>query len=207
MSSSAPMAPGAWSGRARREAPAASARQSAKSALAEARFVVVLRKRAGMIWSVSMSSLARATTCARLKAVNGSRRSSASALPPLEKAPAGRRRARATADAAAVRRRRREGASPSPWPPLEVAVARAHGVLAGAELVAVHRDAHRASRLAPLGAGLAEDGVEPLGLGLPLHALRAGHDERPDRRARPCAHESRRAAPEGRRCGHWCTSR
>src|SRR3989304_3604746 len=45
---------------------------------------------------------------------------------------------------------------------LEVAVARRDGVLAGAELVAVHRDAHRAAGLAPLGPGGAEDLVEPL---------------------------------------------
>src|SRR2546422_915618 len=51
---------------------------------------------------------------------------------------------------------------------LEVAVRRADGHLAGRELIAVHRDAHRAARLAPVRAGGAEDLVEPLRLGLAL---------------------------------------
>src|SRR4051812_12189861 len=67
---------------------------------------------------------------------------------------------------------------------LEVAVARAHGVLAGPELVAVHRDAHRAAGLAPLGARRAEDLVEPFALGLRLHLLRAWDDHH----ARPVVH-------------------
>src|SRR4051812_28716544 len=61
-------------------------------------------------------------------------------------------------------------------PALEVAVAGADRVLPRLQLIAVHRDAHRAAGLAPVGAGVAEDLVEPLGLGLLLHALRAGDD-------------------------------
>ena len=41
--------------------------------------------------------------------------------------------------------------------------------LAGRELVGVHRQAHRAARLAPLEPGGGEDLVEPLGLGRGLH--------------------------------------
>src|SRR5436305_1345134 len=59
---------------------------------------------------------------------------------------------------------------------LEVAVAGAHRVLARAELVAVHRDAHRAAGLAPLGARRAKDLVQALALGLRLHLLRARDD-------------------------------
>ena len=51
-------------------------------------------------------------------------------------------------------------------------------------LVGVHRKAHRAARLAPFEAGIDEDAVEPLGLGLALDQSRARHDQRlPDRRA------------------------
>src|SRR4051794_14573611 len=66
-------------------------------------------------------------------------------------------------DLAADRRRRRgerareEGSAALALATLEVAVAGADGVLAGAELVAVHRDAHGAAGLAPLGAGCSED--------------------------------------------------
>ena len=63
---------------------------------------------------------------------------------------------------------------------LEVPVRGADRVLAGRQLVAVHRDAHRAAGLAPLGAGRPEDRVEPLALGLALHLVRAGHDHHPD---------------------------
>src|SRR5439155_12374107 len=62
---------------------------------------------------------------------------------------------------------------------LEVAVARADGDLAGAELVTVHRDAHRAAGLAPLRAGGTEDLAEALSLRLALHLVAAGHDHHP----------------------------
>ena len=67
---------------------------------------------------------------------------------------------------------------------LEVAVAGAGRALAGLELVGVHGQAHAASRLPPFGAGLEEDPVEPLGLGLV--------PDRPRCRARPAP--ARRAA-------------
>ena len=67
---------------------------------------------------------------------------------------------------------------------LEVAVAGADRVLARLQLVAVHRDAHRAAGLAPLGAGRLEDLGQALGLGLALHLVRA--------RARPSAARRRR---------------
>ena len=62
---------------------------------------------------------------------------------------------------------------------LEVAVAGARRPLAGRQLVGVHRQAHRAARLAPVGAGGGEDAVEALGLGLRLHGVAAGHDHHP----------------------------
>src|SRR3569623_1763453 len=67
-----------------------------------------------------------------------------------------------------------ERAAPGALPPLEVAVAGADRVLTGPQLIAVHGDAHRAAGLAPLGARLKKHTVQPLGLGLLLHALRAG---------------------------------
>src|SRR5664279_634838 len=57
-------------------------------------------------------------------------------------------------------RRGEERSSALALPSLEVAVRGADAVLAGLELIAVHGDAHRAARFAPLGAGRAEDLVE-----------------------------------------------
>ena len=77
---------------------------------------------------------------------------------------------------------------------LEVAVAGAGGSLAGLELVGVHGQAHAAPRLPPFGAGLQEDAVEPLGLGLVPDLLAAGHDQRPHARGRLAAWKTRAAA-------------
>src|SRR5688572_30210389 len=62
--------------------------------------------------------------------------------------------------------------------PLEVAVRRRGTALAGAEDVGVHAQAHGASGLSPLEAGLFEHAVEALLLGLALHQHRAGDDHR-----------------------------
>ena len=79
---------------------------------------------------------------------------------------------------------------------LEVPVRGRGAALAHGELVGVHGQAHRAARLAPLEAGGEEDLVEPLGLGLGLHAVRAGHDEGPHARADVAAVEHRGGGPE-----------
>ena len=93
-----------------------------------------------------------------------------------------------TAAAAAVSGEARKVRPPLPWRPSKLRFEVRHRVLPGRELVAVHGDAHRAAGLAPLGARVAEDAVEPLGLGLPLDRLRA--------RARPaCARRRRRGGP------------
>src|SRR4029077_10988219 len=63
---------------------------------------------------------------------------------------------------------------------LEIAVRGRGAAFAGAELVGIHRQAHRAPRLAPVEARGREDLVEPLGLGLLLHQARAPHDHRVD---------------------------
>src|ERR1035437_8376782 len=77
-----------------------------------------------------------------------------------------------------VGERRGEERSPAlALAPLEVAVRGADAVLAGLELVAVHGDAHRAARLAPLGAGRLEDRVEAFALGLTLDLLAARDDK------------------------------
>src|SRR3989344_4273665 len=58
----------------------------------------------------------------------------------------------------------------------EVAVGGRCAVFAGRHHVAVHADAHRTARFAPLRSGSEEYLVEPFGLGLRLHFLRAGAD-------------------------------
>ena len=73
----------------------------------------------------------------------------------------------------------------------------------GCEHVAVHGEAHRAARLAPLGAGLAEDPVEPLRLGRLLHRVRAGDDER--RGSSPCGRASPSPPRAGPRAGRSCS--
>src|SRR5687767_8886308 len=90
------------------------------------------------------------------------------------------------ADLATDRRRRggqRRGEERAPalaLAALEVPVRGADRVLARGQLIAVHRDAHRAAGLAPLGAGRLEDRVETLALGLPLHLVGSGDDHHPD---------------------------
>src|SRR5271157_2849332 len=73
-------------------------------------------------------------------------------------------------DSAGGRRegRGQEGPAAFALPSLEVAVRGADAVLAGLELVAVHGNAHRTARLAPLRSGRLEDLPEPLALGLAL---------------------------------------
>ena len=76
--------------------------------------------------------------------------------------------------------------APGPWRPtklrLEVETLRC----AGRHALAVGGEAHRAAGLAPFEAGVEEDAVQPLGLGLALDALRAGHDPG-GHVSRPCA--------------------
>ena len=71
-----------------------------------------------------------------------------------------------TAAAAAVSGEARNVRPPLPCRPSKLRLLVLTAYWPGLELVAVHGDAHRAARLAPLGAGVAEDAVEPLGLGL-----------------------------------------
>src|SRR6185503_19591972 len=68
------------------------------------------------------------------------------------------------------------GAHADALPADEVAVGGRGDALAEHADIAVDADAHRAARLAPVEAGLAEDLVEALGLGLLLDQARAGHD-------------------------------
>src|SRR2546423_873264 len=68
------------------------------------------------------------------------------------------------------------GAALVALPALEIAVRRGSATLAGRELVRVHRETHRASRLAPVESRRLEDLVEPFGLGLLLHETGARHD-------------------------------
>ena len=81
-----------------------------------------------------------------------------------------------SAVAAAVSGEARNVRAPLPWRPSKLRLLVLDDVLARRALVAVHRDAHRAARLAPVGARGAEDVGEALALGLRLHLLGAGHD-------------------------------
>ena len=83
-----------------------------------------------------------------------------------------------TGDGRRRRHRRTDqmGATALPLAALEVAVRGRGAALPGSSRSAVHRQAHRAARLAPLEARLAKEHVEPLLLGLPLHQARARHD-------------------------------
>src|SRR5216110_2639899 len=87
------------------------------------------------------------------------------------------------------------GPASTPLPALEIPVAGRGATLAGAEDVRVHPEAHRAAGIAPLEAGLAEDRIQSLGLGLPLDAHRSGHDHGPYLRMHClAAHHRRRQA-------------
>src|SRR5690606_17135444 len=61
--------------------------------------------------------------------------------------------------------------------PFEVAVRRRGRALAGPELIRVHPETHRAPGVAPFGAEVEEDLVQPLGLGLEPDAGGARHHE------------------------------
>src|SRR5437660_2447783 len=77
-------------------------------------------------------------------------------------------------------------------PPLEIAVGGGGAPFTRAQHVRVHAQAHRASRLAPVESGLAEDAIEPLVLRLPLHRHRARHDHSVDAVVyAPAAHDAR----------------
>src|SRR5437899_13052242 len=94
-------------------------------------------------------------------------------------------------------------ARPLALPAFEVAVRRGRHALTRARGLAVHPDAHRTPRLAPLEAGLTEDLVQAFGLGGSLDEARAGNDPRRHHGA-PALHrsEERRVGKEWR-CGAW----
>src|SRR3954468_7865745 len=93
-------------------------------------------------------------------------------------------------------RRREECPATLALTALEVAVRGADRVLPGPELVAVHRDAHRAARLAPLRARGPEDVVEGLLLGLLLHLRRARDDHQADVPGDAPVAKDRRSEPQ-----------
>src|SRR5205823_4026331 len=64
----------------------------------------------------------------------------------------------------------------TPLPSLEVPVAGRRAAFARSENVRIHAETHRTTGVAPLEACLAKEGVESLGLGLPLHARRPRYD-------------------------------
>src|SRR5207248_1076174 len=63
-------------------------------------------------------------------------------------------------------------------PALEVSVRSRSAALTRREAIGVHPEAHRAARLAPLEAGVAEDAIQSFALGLPLYQAGARDDER-----------------------------
>src|SRR6185312_5300785 len=61
-------------------------------------------------------------------------------------------------------------------PALEIAVRSRGATLAWRQLVRIHRETHRAARLAPVEAGGLEDLVQPFGFGLRFHQTGARHN-------------------------------
>src|SRR4051794_26116523 len=126
---------------------------------------IVLRKRDGMILSVSIFATGRgaATPVSCVKGCISVE------LPNIGQPPGdgrggghrGGERVRAPAGSLAA---------------FEVPVARAGAALARGELVGVHAEAHGAARLSPLEAGVDQDAVEPLPFGLLLDQAAAGDD-------------------------------
>src|SRR5205085_665998 len=81
-------------------------------------------------------------------------------------------------------------------PSLEVAVRRRRHALALAREIAVHADAHRASRLAPLETGVEKHAVQAFCFRRLLHQARARNDPRRNRHA-PAFHDGRCRAQVG----------
>src|ERR1700704_6007505 len=130
------------------------------------------RNRAGMIWSVSRLGWSMGIATA-VSVVKGSMRILLGQQPAHvgEMAGDGRRDSH--------RRAEQVGAHAAALAADEVAVRGRGDALAGEAGIAVHADAHRAARLAPFEAGLAEDLVESLRLGLLLD--QAGARDHPRR--------------------------
>src|SRR5215472_15483954 len=145
-----------------------SARQAPNSPGAKPVRSTRLSHAAGMIWSVSTS-----------------RRSSATARPSMRLIPGMLQvswQREVSGDGGGRRHgwRHEVGAPAGALAPLEVAVAGRRRALARSQDVAVHAQAHRAARRAPLEAGVGEGPVQALGLGLGLDPGQAGHDQGPD---------------------------
>src|SRR5512135_1316755 len=122
-----------------------------------------------MIWSVSMLLDGITTVRERMRLI-GSMSASAQELARI-------------GDASTHRGRRsgggacEQGARAAALAAFEIAVAGAHAVLALRHGVAVHAEAHRAPRLAPLRTGIREHLGEAASLRLVLHLLRTRHHE------------------------------
>src|SRR5690349_9004889 len=69
-------------------------------------------------------------------------------------------------------------ASAGALPAFEIAIRRRCAALPRLETIVVHREAHRATRLAPFETGVAKDAVQSLRLRLRLDGTRPRHDER-----------------------------
>src|SRR3546814_14046428 len=76
---------------------------------------------------------------------------------------------------------------PLPLPSYEIAVGGSGAALLRRHLVGVHREAHRAARLAPFKARFNEDTVQPFLFRLALAQSGARHDQRLTDIARPLA--------------------
>src|SRR5579864_6032279 len=70
---------------------------------------------------------------------------------------------------------------------LEIAVRRRRAALARQEAVVVHREAHRATRLAPFEAGVTKRAIESLGFRLRFHEARSRDHHRKTHAARHVA--------------------
>ncbi len=114
----------------------------------------------------------------------------------------------ATADAAAVAGLARTVRAPAPWRPSKLRLLVLTHSWPGRDHVAVHAETHRATRLAPFGAGGCEDLVQAFRFGLLL-------DRTASRGRSACAHPSATLRPfryvcaprAGRSCVNWCSCR
>src|SRR5258705_4377912 len=129
-----------------------------------------------MIWSVSTS--ARSSGIARPLTRRTALTRDLPAKPLLARSKIFRQREVPSDGRRRGNRRRNEMRAPTrTLPALEVPVRRRRAALAGSEDVRVHPQAHRAARVAPLEARIAEHTVEPFTLRLRLHHHRTRHHE------------------------------
>src|SRR5208282_4011236 len=144
--------------------------QSTNSPLPIPARTTALRNCLGMIWSVSTLARSSGATIP-VKFLNFCIAISLTPLAHVDKMSRYRRRRR-------HRRTHQMCAAALALTAFEIAIRRARASLARRQYVGIHREAHAASRLAPLEARFGENSVEAETLRLSLHVLRPRHHHR-----------------------------